>query len=106
MSLKLSLKAGVKLLNAIVALKSRHSLLWYQMHGGLLFLTCMPYVASLQAYFTLLYTSALSFPEYSYILLLLPATNCHICIVIILVTLVSVGLPQGPQWPLVVPSGC
>jgi len=99
-------KWGVKLLNTKVALKSRHSLLWRWMHGGLLLLTCMLYVASLQAYITQLHTCALSFPECSYIFILFPGTDYHICIIITHAAWGFVGLPWGPRWSLVIPSGC
>jgi len=71
---QLSPKSGVKLLNANVALKSRHSLLRCQMHKGSLLLMFMPYVASPQAYITLLHTCALSFLECSYIFILFSGT--------------------------------
>ena len=71
------------------------------MHGGSLLLTCMPYVASPKAYITLLHACALSFPECSYILLLFPGTNYHICIVITHAAWISVGLLWGPRWSLV-----
>ena len=102
----LSPKSGVKLLNASIALKSRHSLLQHRMHRGSLLLTCMPYVTSPKAYKTLLHACALSFPECSYVCILFPGTNYHICIVITLAAWVSVGLPWGPRWSLVVPDGC
>ena len=99
----LSPKLGVKL-NTKVALKSRHSLLRRQMRRGALLLMFMPYVASPQAYTTLLHARALSFPECSYIFSLFPGTNHQICIVIMHAACVSVGLPWGPRWYQVVSS--
>jgi len=103
---KLSPKLGLKLLNAKGTLKSRHSLLWRRMQEGSLLLACMPYVTSPQASIMLLHTYAFTFPEYSYIFILFPGTNYHICTVLMQVACVSVGLPRGPRWSLVVAAGC
>ena len=101
----LSLKSGGNLLNTNVALKSRHSLLRCWMHRGSLLLTCVLYVALPQAYTTLLHACSLSFPEFSCIFILFPGTNYHTCIVITHEAWVSMGLPWGPRWSLVIPGG-